>query len=101
MIRNICIIFTITIEDLEVRLDNSNLPLGKNAIWFESLAQKKRLVSKQLIHYITNIKSLFLRGICLFREILGQNFPSISKSNYHNLSKKSIQLGGWESRGEI
>ena len=33
--------FFIAIKDLEVRLDNSNLPLGKNAIFFEPLAQKK------------------------------------------------------------
>ena len=31
---------TITIEDLKMRLYNSNLPLGKTAIWFEPLAQK-------------------------------------------------------------
>ena len=30
----------VAIKDLEVRLGNSNLPLGKNAIWFEPLAQK-------------------------------------------------------------
>ena len=30
----------ITIEDLEVCLANSNLSLGKSAIWFEPLAQK-------------------------------------------------------------
>lgn len=30
----------ITIEDLEMRLGNSNLLLGKSAIWFEPLAQK-------------------------------------------------------------
>ena len=32
--------FAIVIKDLEVRFDNSNLPLGKSAIWFELLAQK-------------------------------------------------------------
>ena len=30
----------VTIEDLEVRLGNSNLPLGKSAIQFDPLAQK-------------------------------------------------------------
>ena len=30
----------IAIEDLEVRFGNSNLPLGKSAIWFEPSAQK-------------------------------------------------------------
>ena len=30
----------IAIEDLEMRLGNSNLPLEKNAIWLEPLAQK-------------------------------------------------------------
>lgn len=40
MIRVVCIIFAIAIKDLEMRLGNSNLPLGKIAIWFESSAQK-------------------------------------------------------------
>ena len=31
----------VAIEDLEVHLGNSNLPLRKSAIWFELLAQKK------------------------------------------------------------
>ena len=30
----------VAIKDLEVRLNNSNLPIGKSAIRFESLAQK-------------------------------------------------------------
>ncbi len=30
----------VAIKDLKVRLGNSNLPLGKSAIRFESLAQK-------------------------------------------------------------
>ena len=30
----------IAIEDLELHLSNSNLPIGKNAIYFEPLAQK-------------------------------------------------------------
>ena len=37
----------IIIKDLEVRLGNLNLLLGKNAIWFELLAQKKE-TSKQI-----------------------------------------------------
>ena len=31
---------TIAIKDLEVRLSNSNLPIGKNVICFEPSAQK-------------------------------------------------------------
>ena len=30
----------IAIKDLEIRLGNLNLPLGKSAIWFEPSAQK-------------------------------------------------------------
>ncbi len=30
----------VAIKDLEMHLDNSNLPLRKSAIWFESSAQK-------------------------------------------------------------
>ena len=41
MIRVICAILAVTIEDLEVRLGNSNLALGKSAIRFEPLAQKR------------------------------------------------------------
>ncbi len=33
--------FAVVIEDEVMRLGNSNLPLGKNTIWFESSAQKK------------------------------------------------------------
>ena len=33
--------FAVAIKDLEVRLGNSNLPLGKSAIWFELSAQKE------------------------------------------------------------
>ena len=40
MKRVICIILAVAIEDLEVRLGNSNLLLGKNAIRFELLTQK-------------------------------------------------------------
>ena len=36
-----CAMFTVTIEDLKVRLGNLNLLLGKNAIWFEPSAQKR------------------------------------------------------------
>ncbi len=35
-----CAILAIAIKDLEVRLDNLNLPLGKSAIRFEPSAQK-------------------------------------------------------------
>ena len=41
MIRVICTMLAIVIKDLEVYLGNSNLPLGKNAIWFKPLAQKR------------------------------------------------------------
>ncbi len=40
MIRVICALLAIIIEDLVIHLHNSNLPLGKSAIRFESLAQK-------------------------------------------------------------
>ena len=33
--------FAVAIEDVEVQLSNSNLPIGKNAICFEPLAQKE------------------------------------------------------------
>ncbi len=40
MIRVVCAMLALAIKDLEVRLRNSNLILGKSAIRFESLAQK-------------------------------------------------------------
>ncbi len=40
MIRVVCAMLVMAIEDLKVRLGNSNLPLRKSAIWFEPLAQK-------------------------------------------------------------
>ena len=53
MIRIVCAILIVIIEDLKVLLGNSNLPLRKSAIWFESLAQKRE-TSKQtsgILHY--------------------------------------------------
>lgn len=41
MIRFIYVILVITIKDLELQLDNSNLLTRKSAIWFESSAQKE------------------------------------------------------------
>lgn len=38
----------ITIEDLEVCMSDLNLPLKKNVLWFESLAQKKE-IDKQMV----------------------------------------------------
>ena len=46
IIRVVYAMLAIVIEDLEMRLGNSNLPLEKNAIWLEPLAQKKQ-TSKQ------------------------------------------------------
>lgn len=40
MIRVVCAMLAVAIEDLEVRLSNSNLPTGKSAIRFEPSAQK-------------------------------------------------------------
>ncbi len=40
MIRVVCTMLAVSIDDLEVRLGNSNLPLGKSAIRFEPSAQK-------------------------------------------------------------
>ena len=41
MIKIVYAILAVAIEDLEVHLGNSNLPLEKNVIWFEPSAQKK------------------------------------------------------------
>ena len=41
MIKVVFAILIVAIEDLEVRCGNTNLSLGKSAIWFESLAQKE------------------------------------------------------------
>lgn len=43
------------------------------------------------MHYISNTKSLFYRGLCMSWENMGQNFSYISKSDYYNLQKKSCQ----------
>ncbi len=40
MIRVICAMLAVAIEDLELRMNNQNLPLGKSAIRFKSYAQK-------------------------------------------------------------
>ena len=41
MIKIVCAILVVVIEDLEMQLKNSNLPIEKNTIYFEPLAQKK------------------------------------------------------------
>lgn len=46
MIRVVCAILVIIIEDLKVHFDDRNLFLERTAIWFEPLAQKKE-TSKQ------------------------------------------------------
>lgn len=46
MIKVVCAMFIITNKNLEVRLDNLNLPFQKNTIEFELLAQKRE-TSKQ------------------------------------------------------
>ncbi len=48
MIKVVCARLAIAIKDLDVRLNNLNRPLGKSAIWFESLAQK-RDTGKQIV----------------------------------------------------
>lgn len=40
MIKVVYAILIIAINDLKVRCSNANLPLEKNAIWFETLPQK-------------------------------------------------------------
>ncbi len=40
MLKVVCSMLAVAIEDLEVRLRNSNLLLRKSAIWFEPSAQK-------------------------------------------------------------
>ena len=41
MIRVVCAMLVVAIENLEMQLNNSNLPIGKSAICFEPLAQKR------------------------------------------------------------
>lgn len=41
IIKIVCAILAIAMKDLKVCLDNLNLLLGKNVIWFDLLAQKR------------------------------------------------------------
>lgn len=43
IIKVIYIMLAIAIKDLKMQISNSKLLLGKNAIWFESSAQKKEI----------------------------------------------------------
>ena len=95
MIKVVYAIFIITIKDLKVHLSNSNLPTEKSVICFQVFAQKERWISKWLVHYITNTKSLFYRSICLSWENLGQNSPFASTSNCFNPQEMGCQEGGW------
>lgn len=45
----------------------------------------RKIINKRLIYYITNIKSLFYKDVCLFREKMSQNPLFTSKLDYHNL----------------
>lgn len=69
----------VVIKDPKVGLSNLNLLLGKSAIWFEPLAQKRSLIRRQQVQYIINTESLFYKNICSFRENMGQNFFFASK----------------------
>ena len=55
MIKVICAMLAVAIEDLEVQIGNSNLLLGRNAIAFEPLPQKletgKQTTSALYYHY--------------------------------------------------
>ena len=55
--------------------------------------KREKLVSKRLVYYITNIKSLFYKGICSSGENLDQNSSLTSKLNCHNLLETSTQAG--------
>lgn len=46
MIKIVCTILAIVIKDFEVHLSNLNLSSGKSAIYFESLAQKRKIVKQ-------------------------------------------------------
>ena len=46
--------------------------------------KRGKQISKRLVRYIINIKSLFHRGLCLLWANVGQNPPSASKSDYYN-----------------
>ena len=49
----------IAIKDLKLRLSNSNLPIGKNAVCFESLAQKENDIQQMVgILYDKNYDSV-------------------------------------------
>lgn len=56
---------TFAIKNQEINLNNSNLLIKKNAIYFEFLAEKKKLVNKKLIYYKTKNKKLFYMSIYL------------------------------------
>lgn len=78
-------IATVAIKNLKMHLDNLNLLLRKNTIWFKPLAQKGGLVSQRLVHYINNTKSLSHRGVYLSGENMSQNPPFTSKLNCYYL----------------
>lgn len=63
--------------------------------------KKQRLVNKQVVYYINNTKSLFLKGIYLSEENMGQNTSSVSKSDFYNFSKTRTKVDDLEDIGEI
>lgn len=63
--------------------------------------KKKKLVSKQLVYYISNANSLFHRGVYLSKKNMGQNSSFLSKSICHNPLGTNTQAGDQDSRAEF
>lgn len=56
-------IVTIAFEDLNLRVSNSNLLLGKRAIWLEFLAQNRKTDKHITGAYTTNTKNFLQKPI--------------------------------------
>lgn len=63
----------VAIKDLKIYVGNLNLLLRKNIINFKPSIQKKILVIKWLVHFITNIQRLFYKNVYLSLKNLLRN----------------------------
>ena len=60
--------FAIAIKDLKVYCDNSNLFLGKNAIWFEWLVKKKETSKQTAVTLYYKYQMFISQGLILVLE---------------------------------
>lgn len=94
-------ILVIAIKDLKLYCRNKNLPIEKNAIWFESYSQKYK--TNKYFKFFNRILTLIIifRDIYLTWKDIDQYIFFMSRSYFINPQETSLQISNWERGGEI